>query len=67
MDRDDKIKAIVKFVKDNPESTASRTILRRYYLNNNRYETSQELGIDLKDVLGKKKKDEVDFCFYLVK
>lgn len=67
MNRDEKINEIVDFVTHHPECTASRAILRRYYLNNFDYETSNELGVELEKVLSKKKKDEVEFCFYLVK
>jgi hypothetical protein len=65
--KEEKINEIVHFVTSNPDSTASRAILRRYYLNNNLYETSKELGIHLKEVLQEKDPDEIDFCFYLVK
>ncbi|MFW6281493.1 MAG: hypothetical protein ACOC1O_01705 [bacterium] len=67
MNRNDKIEEIVEFVTNYPECTASRAILRRYYLNNYNYETSKELGFELKDVLNVKNKDEIEFCFYLVK
>lgn len=63
----EKIDEIVYFVTHNPESTASRTILRRFYLSNNAFETSKELGIELKDILKEKNREEIDFCFYLVK
>ncbi|ACL69853.1 hypothetical protein [Halothermothrix orenii] len=67
MNRKEKIDTIAKFVAAYPESTASRTILKRYYLFNNNLETSEELGIVLKSVLKDKKDDEIDFCYYLVK
>lgn len=67
MKKRDKIEEIIHFVTKNPESIASRTILRRYYLNNDIFETSKELGIQLKEVLKEKASEEVDFCFYLVK
>lgn len=67
MRKEEKIDEIVHFVTSNPDSTASRAIMRRYYLNNNLYETSKELAIHLKQVLEEKEADEIDFCFYLVK
>lgn len=67
MNQTDKIEEIVYFVKNHPESTVSRTILRRYYLNNFKFESSEELGFELKDILKEKARDEIDFCFYLVK
>ncbi len=67
MKRVDKIYEIVDFVTHYPECTASRAILRRFYLNNYTYESSQELGIILHKKLNKEKRDEIEFCFYLVK
>jgi len=65
--RVDKIDEIVDFVTHHPECTASRAILRRFYLNNFNYESSNELGIELHKKLNKEKRDEIEFCFYLVK
>lgn len=67
MNNKDKIESIVKFVTSFPESNVSKTILRRYYLSRENYETSKELGIELKKILNKKENDELDFCYYLVK
>lgn len=67
MNKNDKIDAIIDFVTSHPESTASRTIMRRYFLSNDMYESSKELGFELKDILQKEEKDEIDFCYYLVK
>ncbi|NLJ84047.1 MAG: hypothetical protein GX336_03950 [Halanaerobiaceae bacterium] len=67
MKREEKIDEIVHFVSKYPDSIASRAILRRYYMNNNLYETSKELAIHLKEVLEEKETEEIDFCFYLVK
>jgi len=67
MQDEEKIAEIIKFVIEHPESTASRAILRRYYLNTDKYETGNELGIELKEVLTNKNQDEIDLCYYLVK
>lgn len=67
MHRNDKINEIVSFVKTYPDSTASRAILRRFYLTRYKFETSQELGVELKDLLKKEDEEEINFCFYLVK
>lgn len=67
MNKKEKIDEIVYFVTKFPESTASRAILRRYHMNNNFYETSKELDIELRDILKEKTNYEIDFCFYLVK
>ena len=67
MNRSDKIEEIVNFVTHFPDSTASRAILRRFYLNYYKYESSDELGIALQNTLDKKESDEIEFCFYLVK
>lgn len=67
MNKEDKINEIVSFVKTYPDSTASQAIMRRFYLTRHKFETSQELGIQLKESLVKEKEDEINFCFYLVK
>ncbi len=67
MKNEKKIEEIIDFVLQNPESTASRAILRRHYLSSNVYETGNELGIELKEVLIHENMDEIDFCYYLVK
>lgn len=67
MNKDDKIETIIKFITSYPGSTATRTILQRHYMNNNEFETSHELGIELKNLLLKKDNEEIDFCYYLVK
>jgi hypothetical protein len=67
MNKSDKIEAITEFITSHPESTASRTILKRYLIDRERYETGAELGLGLRDVLHKKGTDEIDFCYYLVK
>ena len=67
MDKNTKIEEIIAFVTAYPESTASRAILRRHYINKNNYETANELSLQLKDVLKKEESDEINFCFYLVK
>ncbi len=67
MNSEEKINAILKFIKSYPDSTASRAILRRYFPGSYYFETSQELSVELKDVLKKDEKDEIDFCYYLIK
>ena len=67
VDSNQKIEEIIAFVTAYPESTASRAILRRHYFNKNNYETGNELGLELKDILQKADSDEINFCFYLVK
>ncbi len=67
MQEEEKIDEIIKFVVQHPDSTASRAIFRRYYLNSDKYETGNELGVELKQVLKHKDEDEIDFCYYLVK
>ncbi|MEJ6950570.1 hypothetical protein [Natronospora cellulosivora (SeqCode)] len=64
---EEKIEDIINFVVKNPQSTASRTILRRFKINNVDFESSKELAFEIKEILQNEKKDEVDFCFYLVK
>jgi hypothetical protein len=67
MDNDEKIEAIIKFVSSFPESTASRSILKRHYIKNKDYESSQALAGELKEILKKEEKDELNFCYYLIK
>ena len=67
MDKSEKINAITKFITSHPESTASLTILKRHLHSNNYFETSEELSGELKNVLNKKSRDEVNFCYYLIK
>lgn len=62
-----KIEDIIEFVVKHPQSTASRTILRRYNINNIDFESSNELAFEIKEILKKKNKDEVEFCYYLIK
>ena len=67
MNTEDKIKEILKFITAHPESTASRTIIKRHLLPEHHYETSKELSIDLKNILKDEDNEEVNFCYYLVK
>lgn len=63
----EKIKEISNFIITHPESTASLTILERYQLNENNFETANELSINLKNKLKNEKEDEINFCYYLIK
>lgn len=67
MDTEKKIDEIINFIRLHPESTASQTIMRRLLLNKNKFETSAEISFELKSILQNKEKDEIDFCYYLVK
>lgn len=67
MKQQEKIIEIVRFVKEHPESTASRVILRRNFLADYNFETSSELGIRLENVLKEKDNEEIESLYYLVK
>ena len=63
----DKIKEIVEFVVSHPETVASRTIMRRNFVSKYYYETGEELGIQLKDVLKQLNNEEIEVYFDLVR
>lgn len=67
MNRANKVDEIIKFVVSFPESTAARAILKRNLLKKYQYESSNELSIHLKKILKKAEKEEIEFCYYLVK
>ncbi len=67
MEIEDKINAIVDFIKKHPETVASRTILRRNLKSFDQYETAQELSFELENILKNQDSEKVDFFYYLIK
>ncbi|MFW5998280.1 MAG: hypothetical protein ACOC1K_04845 [Nanoarchaeota archaeon] len=63
----EKIDEITNFILTHPESTASMAILERHQINNNYFETANELSLNLKKKLKNENTDEIDFCYYLIK
>jgi len=63
----DKIEEIVEFVVSHPDTIASRIIMKRNYVSKYNYETGEELGIQLKDLMSQLNKEEIDIYFDLVK
>lgn len=65
--RTEKVDQIVEFVRNHPQSLASRTVLRRMVGTD--YEIGEELFVDLEQNLGKENLNdyEVDCCYDLIK
>ncbi len=62
-----KINEIVEFVVSHPETIASRTIMSRNHVSGYFFETGEELAIQLKEVLQKLNKEEIDKYFTLIR
>ncbi len=67
VNREEKIEQIVQFVKDHPESLASRTVLRRFVGMD--YEVNEEFYHGLEDILqvSELNQAEIDSCYDLIK
>ena len=63
----DKINEIVEFVVSHPETVASKTIMRRNFVSKYYFETGEELGLQLKNILKKLNDNEIDIYFDLIK
>lgn len=66
MEQSRKIQQILEFVSHYPESTASRTVIRRI-LKKGYQEFSSELTVQLEEELGKTDHELVNLCYDLVK
>lgn len=67
VDRNEKIKEIVKFIRNHPGSLASRTVIRRFVGAD--YEFSDAMYINLEEKMKVFDEDplEIDHCYDLIK